>query len=57
MWGAFGLHPHNASRYNETIEEQLIKACSHPKCVAWGEMGLDYGEYLKIRINPIKSAQ
>jgi len=43
VWGAFGLHPHNASRYNETIEEQLIKACSHPKCVAWGEMGLDYG--------------
>ncbi|KAL5251937.1 hypothetical protein ACHWQZ_G014917 [Mnemiopsis leidyi] len=44
VWGAFGLHPHNAKMWSPEIERDLIRACSHPKCVAWGEMGLDYGK-------------
>ena len=44
VWAAFGLHPHNAGMWNREIEKNLIKAASHPKCVAWGEMGLDYGK-------------
>lgn len=44
VWGAFGLHPHNARHWSKEIEKDLIRACSHPKCVAWGEMGLDYGK-------------
>ena len=44
VWAAFGLHPHNAKMWCPQIERNLIKAASHPKCVAWGEMGLDYGK-------------
>lgn len=42
VWGTFGLHPHNATWYDDKILQQLIKANSHEKSVAWGEMGLDY---------------
>ena len=44
VWGAFGLHPHNAQQWCKAIQKNLMKAVSHPKCVAWGEMGLDYGQ-------------
>ncbi|XP_063690649.1 putative deoxyribonuclease TATDN2 [Bolinopsis microptera] len=44
VWAAFGLHPHNAKMWCPQIERDLIRAASHPKCVAWGEMGLDYGK-------------
>ncbi|KAL5251997.1 hypothetical protein ACHWQZ_G014964 [Mnemiopsis leidyi] len=43
VWGAFGLHPHNASLWSEKVKNDLIQACRHSKCVALGEMGLDLG--------------
>lgn len=39
---AFGLHPHDAKDYSPGLEEILRKAMTHPKTVAWGEIGLDY---------------
>jgi Tat protein secretion system quality control protein TatD with DNase activity len=42
IYGAFGIHPHNAKDYNDEIEAKLIAIMSHPKVVAWGEIGLDY---------------
>eukprot|EP01087_Luapelamoeba_hula_P019683 TRINITY_DN6553_c0_g1_i1.p1 TRINITY_DN6553_c0_g1~~TRINITY_DN6553_c0_g1_i1.p1 ORF type:complete len:344 (+),score=39.96 TRINITY_DN6553_c0_g1_i1:152-1033(+) len=39
---AFGIHPHNASTYTDEVENRLISLMSHPKTVAWGEIGLDY---------------
>jgi len=42
IWAAFGIHPHHATQYTTEIEESIIKAMSHPRTVAWGEMGLDY---------------
>jgi Tat protein secretion system quality control protein TatD with DNase activity len=33
--------------YNDDIEAKLLQAASHPKCVAWGEMGLDYNDRVK----------
>ncbi|EAL68497.1 hypothetical protein DDB_G0278649 [Dictyostelium discoideum AX4] len=43
IYGAYGVHPHNAKEYNDQIEQKLIdRMKSNPKVVAWGEMGLDY---------------
>lgn len=28
--------------YTDEVHESLVKAVSHPSCVAWGECGLDY---------------
>ena len=42
VWGAFGLHPHNAAMWSPVVKRDLTRACSHPKCIGWGEMGLDY---------------
>ncbi|KAF8621449.1 hypothetical protein AX15_007802 [Amanita polypyramis BW_CC] len=33
---------HEAKLYNDKIEDEIIEAMSHPRCVGWGEMGLDY---------------
>ncbi|KAJ8089488.1 hypothetical protein PM082_014740 [Marasmius tenuissimus] len=33
---------HNAKEYTDDIERQILKAMTHPRCVGWGEMGLDY---------------
>ncbi|KAG6917087.1 hypothetical protein DXG01_003976 [Tephrocybe rancida] len=41
-WFAMGVHPHNAKFYTDEVEQEIIEAMSHPRCVSWGEMGLDY---------------
>jgi TatD DNase family protein len=42
VFGAFGFHPHHAKYYNEDTEKRLLKLLNHPKCIAYGECGLDY---------------
>jgi TatD DNase family protein len=42
VYGAFGIHPHDAKAYEPALETRLRQAMSHPKTVAWGEIGLDY---------------
>jgi TatD DNase family protein len=42
VFGAFGLHPHNASLYSPAIELDISRALQHPRALAWGETGLDY---------------
>ena len=38
-----GVHPHEASSFDRTRDLALIqKAAEHPKCLAIGEIGLDY---------------
>ncbi len=39
IWFAAGWHPHDADRLDPDL---LAHACDHPKCVAIGEIGLDY---------------
>ncbi len=39
---AVGVHPHNTKDYNDSVEKDLLEAHQDPKCIAWGEMGLDY---------------
>jgi len=42
VWGAFGIHPHNAKYYNDSVEQRIEECLKHPKAVAWGECGLDF---------------
>lgn len=42
IYASFGVHPHEASLYSPAVESQLREYLSHPKCVALGEIGLDY---------------
>lgn len=42
LYGAFGIHPHEAKRWTPEVEARLVKAMKHPKIIAWGECGLDF---------------
>ncbi|KAG9312398.1 hypothetical protein JVU11DRAFT_6779 [Chiua virens] len=41
-WFVMGVHPHGAKFYNDSVEQSIIDAMAHPRCVGWGEIGLDY---------------
>jgi TatD DNase family protein len=42
VYGAVGLHPHNAAAYSDAFEKTLKGFFSLPKIVACGEIGLDF---------------
>jgi len=42
MYGAIGVHPHNASGWNAEAEKTVFEYLKHPKCLLLGEIGLDY---------------
>ena len=42
IYAAVGLHPHEASLYDEQLEQELLAAAQHEKVIGWGEIGLDY---------------
>jgi TatD DNase family protein len=42
IYAAVGLHPHEASLYDEALEAVLLTASQHPKVIGWGEIGLDF---------------
>lgn len=42
MYGALGVHPSETAELTEESFAWLEKQCSHEKCVAVGEIGLDY---------------
>jgi len=37
-----GVHPHDAKKYTDAVEHEILDAMAHPRCVGWGEIGLDY---------------
>jgi TatD DNase family protein len=41
-WGAFGIHPHQASLYSDALERALLQYLTFPHVVALGEIGLDF---------------
>ena len=45
IYAAFGIHPHHAKYYTDELESKVISCLSHPKCVAYGEIGLDYSQH------------
>lgn len=42
IFAGFGIHPHEASKWDDAIEKKFVDIMSHPKVIAWGECGLDY---------------
>ena len=42
IYGAIGIHPNETGELNEDSFRQLKDLCGHEKCVAVGEIGLDY---------------
>ena len=42
LYFAAGVHPHEATEYTDAIHAELLQMMQDPKCVAWGEIGLDY---------------
>lgn len=42
IYAAIGLHPHEASIFDDELEKRLLASASHPKVIGWGEIGLDY---------------
>lgn len=42
LYAAVGVHPHDAKTYDQAVEDGLRSLLSHPKVVAFGEIGLDY---------------
>lgn len=42
IYGAIGIHPHNAGDYDERTEKAIRKIASHEKIVGYGEVGLDF---------------
>src|SRR6266849_8423189 len=39
---SFGIHPHESKYYTPEVAKRIAAALLHPKCAAYGEMGLDY---------------
>lgn len=42
VYGAFGIHPEYVSETTPEDEARVAELLKHPKCVACGEIGLDY---------------
>ena len=42
LYGAFGVHPHDARLFDSEMKEKLIGLMEHPKVIGLGEVGLDY---------------
>lgn len=42
LYFAAGVHPHDAKDYRDEAHAELLRLMRDPKCVAWGEIGLDY---------------
>lgn len=42
LYFGIGVHPHSADKFDDSVEQRIREIAKHPKCVAIGEMGLDY---------------
>lgn len=42
VYGALGVHPHNAKQWQKTTGDLILKQAEHPKIVAIGECGADF---------------
>ncbi len=42
IYAAVGVHPHEASLYDDALEGTLLELTQHPKVIGWGEIGLDF---------------
>lgn len=42
VWCTVGLHPHDARHWSDEVCDELAALATHPRCVGFGEMGLDF---------------
>jgi TatD DNase family protein len=49
MFGAAGVHPHDAAALDDSLEEDVRRALQNPRVVAVGEIGLDFYRNLAPR--------
>lgn len=42
IYAAAGAHPHEASLYDDALEQKLLSMSDREKVIGWGEIGLDY---------------
>lgn len=42
LYFGIGVHPHSADKYNDKVGKRIREIAKHPRCVAIGEIGLDY---------------
>jgi TatD DNase family protein len=42
IYATLGIHPHEARLADEAAYQNMERLASHPKVIAWGEIGLDY---------------
>ena len=42
IYATVGVHPHDASKYDDSVGVRLADLLKHPKVLALGEIGLDY---------------
>jgi len=42
IYAAAGVHPHEASLYDDALESKLLAMSEREKLIGWGEIGLDY---------------
>lgn len=42
IYGAVGIHPHNAGDFTNTTVDLIRQIADHPKIVGYGEVGLDF---------------
>jgi TatD DNase family protein len=49
VWGAVGVHPHDAKTYDDQVERALAEMLSRAAILAVGEIGLDYYRNLSPR--------
>ena len=51
VYGACGINPHWSSAWTETTSDDVERCLQHPKIVALGEIGLDFGpKYVYLRL-------
>src|SRR5512138_2090706 len=42
IYASTGVHPHEAKLATQADYDEMQRLAQHPKCLAWGEIGLDY---------------
>ena len=42
IYATTGIHPHEARLATQSDYDEMQRLALHPKCIAWGEIGLDY---------------
>jgi TatD DNase family protein len=48
VYCALGVHPHDASKFNEEVYSDILRLSKHKKVVSIGEIGLDYYRNISV---------